>query len=135
MPKKIVYNPKTLAAPVGPFARAVRIGDILYVSGTSALTHVGGPIWERPLPSDFASQARLTFENIKKVVEDAGAVMSDIFKITIFLRDRDNFDKLSEIRKQYLPDAAYISTGFITELIRHDMLIEVEAQAYLGPKD
>ena len=132
MTAKIVYNPKTLAEPVGPFARAVRIGDLLYISGTSALTHVPGPIWKRLLPPDFESQARLTFENIKKVVEDAGAAMADIFKITIFLRDRENFDQLSQIRKEYLPDAAYISTGLITELIRQDMLIEVEAQAYLG---
>ena len=131
MAAKTVYNPKTLAEPVGPFARAVRIGNILYVSGTSALTHVGGPIWKRELPTDFESQARLTFDNIKKVLEDAGGTMADIFKITIFLRDRENFDQLSQIRKEYLPDAAYISTGFITELIRHDMLIEVEAQAYL----
>jgi len=132
MSGKTVYNPKTLAEPVGPFARAVRIGDMLYISGTSALTHVGGPIWTRSLPPDFDSQARLTFENIKKVVEDAGAKMADIFKITIFLRDRENFDQLSKIRKEYLPEAAYVSTGFITNLIRDDMLIEVEAQAYLG---
>lgn len=135
MPTKIVYNPKTLSEPVGPFARAVKVGDILYISGTSALSHVSGPIWKRDLPTDFEIQARLTFENIKKVVEDAGAKMSDIFKISLFLRDRENFDQLSKIRKEYLPDAAYASTGFITELIRHDMLIEVEAQAYLGPKD
>lgn len=61
-----------------------------------------------------------------------GAAMADVFKITIFLRDRENFDKLSQIRREYLPGAAYISTGFITELIRQGMLIEVEAQAYLG---
>jgi 2-iminobutanoate/2-iminopropanoate deaminase len=129
---KTVYNPASLPKPVGPFARAVRIGDILYISGTSALTHVPGPIWERELPSDFESQARLTFENLRKVVEDAGAKMSDIFKTTALLKDRKYYDQLGKIRAEYLPGAAHVSTGFITELIRADMLIEMEAEAYLG---
>lgn len=129
---KTVYNPATLAQPVGPFARAIRIGDILYVSGTSALTHIPGPIWERELPADFDTQARLTFENIKKALEGAGAKMSDIFKTTAFLKDRKYYDQLGRIRAEYLPGAAHVSTGFITELIREDMLIEIEVQAYLG---
>lgn len=131
MPKTI-YNPSTLAKPVGPFARAIRIGDILYISGTSALTHIPGPIWEREIPADFDTQARFTFENIRKVLEDAGAKMSDIFKTTAFLKDRKYYDQLGRIREEYLPGAAHVSTGFITELLREDMLIEIEAQAYLG---
>ena len=129
---KIFYNPQSLAKAVGPFARAVRVGDILYISGTSALTHVPGPIWERSLPPDFESQARLTFENIRKVVEDAGGAMSSIFKTTAFLKRRTDYDLLNKIRAEYLPGAAHVSTGFITELIRDDMLIEIEAEAYLG---
>ena len=39
-------------------------------------------------------------------------------------KDRKYFDELSIIRKEYLPSGAYVSTGFITELIREDMLIE-----------
>lgn len=129
---KILYNPKSFPEPVGPFARAIRIGDVLYISGTSALTHVPGPIWQRDLPADFETQARLTFENIRKVVEDAGGKMADIFKTTAFLKDRKYYDQLAKIRKEYLPGSAHVSTGIITELIREDMLIEIEAEAYLG---
>ncbi|TAK86957.1 MAG: RidA family protein [Betaproteobacteria bacterium] len=131
MPKTL-YNPKGLSEPVGPFARAVRIGDVLYISGTSALSHIPGPIWQRHLPADFETQARLTFENIRKVVEAANGSMADIFKTTAFLKDRKHYDRLADIRKEYLPGSAHVSTGLITELIREDMLIEIEAQAYLG---
>ena len=132
MAGKQVFNPKTLAEPVGPFSRAVRIGDILYVSGTSALTHLTGPIWKRPLAQDFATQAAQTYENIQKVLEDAGSSMNDVFKTTVLLKDAKYYDELAGIRKKYLPHNAYISTAFITDLIRDDMLIEIEVEAYLG---
>lgn len=131
MKSKQLYNPKTLGEPVGPFSRAVKIGDILYVSGTSAITHQSGPIWTRPLAPDFETQARQTFENIRRVLEDAGGSLNDIFKITMLLKDRKYFDQISKLRAEYLPERAYSSTGFITELMREDMLIEIGAEAYL----
>ena len=59
MAGKTIYNPDTLGEPVGPFSRAVRIGDILYIAGTSAITHQTGPIWDRPLTDNFEEQAQL----------------------------------------------------------------------------
>ncbi len=132
MATKQTYNPDTLGEPVGPFSRAVRIGDTLYIAGTSAITHQTGPIWDRPLAPDFETQARQTFENIKRVMEDAGGTLADIYKTTMLLKDRKYFDQISQIRTEYFPDKAYASTGFITDLIRDDMLIEIDAEAYLG---
>lgn len=127
-----VYNPKSLPKAVGPFARAIRIGDFLYISGTSALTHIPGPIWERELSPDFETQARLTFQNIQKVVEDAGGTMANIFKTTAYLKDRKNYDTLNKVRAEFLPGGRHVSSGFITSLIREEMQIEIEAQAYFG---
>ena len=132
MATKQTYNPDTLGEPVGPFSRAVRIGDTLFVAGTSGITHQTGPIWDRPLASDFETQARQTFDNVKKVMEDAGGTMSDIYKITMLLKDRKYFEQISQIRAEYFPEKAYVSTGFITDLMRDDMLIEIDAEAYLG---
>lgn len=131
MKAKRLFNPKTLGEPVGPFTRAIQIGDILYISGTSAITHQTGPIWTRPLAKDFETQARQTFENIRHVMEDAGGTLNDIFKITMLLKDRKYFEQISKLRAEYLPERAYTSTGFITDLMRDDMLIEISAEAYL----
>ena len=132
MATKQTYNPDTLGEPVGPFSRAVRIGDILYVAGTSAITHQTGPIWDRPLADDFETQARQTFDNVQKVLVDAGGTLADIYKITMLLKDRKYFEQISKIRAEYFPEKAYVSTGFITDLMRDDMLIEIDAEAYLG---
>lgn len=132
MATRQIFNPDTLGEPVGPFSRAVRVGNTLYIAGTSAITHQSGPIWDRPLAPDFETQARQTFENIRRVLEDAGGTLADIYKITMLLKDRKHFDEIGRIRAEYFPDKAYVSTGFITELVREDMLIEIDAEAHLG---
>ncbi|MBM3510971.1 MAG: RidA family protein [Alphaproteobacteria bacterium] len=128
---KDVINPPSLGPAVGPFSRAVRIGDMLYVAGTSALSHLSGPLNERYLPPSIEEQTRLTYDNIKKVVEAAGGTMADIFKTTVLIKHDKDYATINKIRGAYFPNAGLISTAFICDLIRPDMLIEVEAQAYL----
>lgn len=130
--KRQVYNPTTLAQPVGHFDRAVRIGDILYISGTSALTNVTGPLLDRKVPKSVEEQTRLTFENIKKVLEAAGGSLSDIFKLTVFLVRAEDFEVVDRVTKEYLPERGFINSAFRTDLVSPDLLVEIEATAVLG---
>ncbi|MBM3347693.1 MAG: RidA family protein [Betaproteobacteria bacterium] len=129
--RRLVFNPKTLAEPVGHFDRAVRIGNILYISGTSALTHVSGSFQDRKLAPTIEEQTRLTFDNIRKVMDAAGGKMSDIFKLTVFLVRPEDFNVVDAITKEYLPDRGFINSAFRTDLLNPDMLIEIEATALL----
>lgn len=129
--RREAINPTTLAQPVGHFDRAVRIDNILYISGTSALTHVSGGLRERKLPPSIEDQTRLTFENIKKVMDAAGGKMSDIFKLTVFLVRAEDFDVVDVITREYLPARGFINSAFRTDLLNPDMLIEIEATALL----
>ena len=124
-------NPETLAPPVGHFDRAVRMGNMLWVSGTSALTHVKGHVQDRKLSPSIEEQTRLTFENIKKVLEAAGGSLSDIFKLQVYIVRREDWDAIDRVTKEYLPDKGFINSAFVTELLNPDMLIEIEATAWL----
>ena len=81
--KKTVYNPETLATPVGHFERAVRLGDWLFVSGTSALTNVSGPIAERRLVEGIEAQTHETLDNIEKVLHAAGGSLADVYELRV----------------------------------------------------
>ena len=129
--KKQAINPETLAPPVGHFDRAVRMGNTLWISGTSALTHVKGKLEDRKLPPSIEEQTRLTYENIKKVLDAAGGRMSDIFKLTVFLARREDWDAFDRVTKEYLPERGFINSGIQTDLLNPDMLIEIEATAWL----
>ena len=129
--QKIPINPDTLATPVGHFDRAVRMDNMLWISGTSALTHVVGDVQDRNLPPSVEEQTRLTFENIKKVLDAAGGKMSDIFKLQVYIVRREDFHAIDQVTKEYLPDKGFINSAFVTELLNPDMLIEIEATAWL----
>ena len=128
--KKTVFNPKTLAAPVGHFDRAVKIGPWLFISGTSALTHKTGRIEERKLSPTIEEQTRETLTNIQRVCEDAGYALEDIYEIRIFITKREFFGKVDAIVKEVLPKRAFVCHAYQAELMNRDMLIEIEANAY-----
>jgi enamine deaminase RidA (YjgF/YER057c/UK114 family) len=128
--KKSVFNPKTLAAPVGHFDRAVRIGPWLFISGTSALTHKTGRIEERKLSPTIEEQTRETLTNIQRVCEDAGYALEDIYELRIFITKREFFGKVEAIVMEVLPKRGFVCHAYQAELMNRDMLIEIEANAY-----
>ena len=128
--KKTAFNPKTLAAPVGHFDRAVKLGPWLFISGTSALTHKSGPIEERKLSPTIEEQTRETLTNIRRVCEDAGYALEDIYEIRIFITNRAVFGPVDAIVKEMLPRRGFVCHAYQAELMNRDMLIEIEANAY-----
>lgn len=128
--KRITINPKSLAEPVGHFERAVRLGPWLFISGTSALTHLKGNIRDRKLSKGIENQTRETMINIKRVCEAAGYTLDDIYELRFFLKTRDDFPKVDAVLREFLPKRGFICHGYQGELLHPDMLIEIEASAY-----
>lgn len=128
--QKISFNPATLAAPVGHFDRAVRIGPWLFISGTSALTHKSGKIEDRKLSPTIEAQTRETLTNIKRVCDDAGYSMDDIYEIRFFITRREFFGAVDAIVQEFLPKRGFVAHAYQAELMHPDMLIEIEANAY-----
>jgi enamine deaminase RidA (YjgF/YER057c/UK114 family) len=128
--KRTVFNPKTLAAPVGHFDRAVKIGPWLFISGTSALTHKAGRIEDRKLSPTIEEQTRETLTNIQRVCEDAGYALEDIYELRIFITRREFFGSVDAIVKELLPKRGFVCHAYPAELMNRDMLIEIEANAY-----
>jgi enamine deaminase RidA (YjgF/YER057c/UK114 family) len=133
--RKTIYNPATLAPPVGHFDRAVRLGDWLFISGTSALTNVSGPMSQRRLVSGIEAQTRETLDNIEKVLKDAGGTLESIYEIRVILKSREDFPVVSRILGERMPRLGFIAHGYEGTLLHPQMEIEIEANAYLGPTE
>jgi len=127
--RKTIVEPQGMAEAVGPFSRAILIDDHLYVAGTTALSHVSGDYYDREVPSGIEEQTRLTLENIKKCVEAVGGTMDDIFKVVIMLKNPADYKKMNAVRAEYFKKEPPISTCFRAEVMRDDLLVEIEAVA------
>jgi 2-iminobutanoate/2-iminopropanoate deaminase len=132
MAKKTIIHPPNMGESAGPFSRAVRVGDHLYIAGTTALSHLAGDYYQRKLPSSIEEQTRLTLDNIRKCVEAAGGSMQDIFKVVIMLKDPTDYRRMNAVRAEFFPAEQPISTCYQANLMRDDILVEIEAVAVLA---
>ena len=120
----------SLGESVGPFCRAVIVNGIVHVSGTSALSHLSGPILSRYLPATAAEQAELTFDNIEKALAPAGCTLSDVFRMLVIVKDAAFMQAVNVARSRRISgQPRYISTAMIASLLRDDMLVEIEVSA------
>ena len=129
MAQKEIISPGDLGEPIGPFVRGIRSGNIIAISGTSALSHVKGPLDSRDLPTEFEAQARLTFKNLTISLRSAGLGWDSVVKMMVIIKRREDYAQLNAIRKELFEKIPMASTTFIAELLRNDMLIEVDVWA------
>ncbi|WP_158807047.1 RidA family protein [Beijerinckia sp. L45] len=131
MTVKTIIQPKGMAEAVGPFSRAILIGDQLHIAGTTALSHISGDYYERAIPDTIEEQTRLTLDNIRSCVEAAGGTMADIFKVVIMLKNPSEYKRMNKVRAEYFAVEPPISTCFRAEVMRDDLLVEIEATAWI----
>jgi 2-iminobutanoate/2-iminopropanoate deaminase len=83
--------------PVGPYSQAIVAGNMIFVAGQGPIDPRTGKI----VIGTFEEQAVLTFENIKAILEAAGATLADVVKVNVYLADLGDFPKLNEIYTRY----------------------------------
>lgn len=114
-------------APVGPYSPGVVAGGFLFVSGQIPLDPVSGQL----TLDTFETQARRTLENLKAVVEAAGASLDDVVKVTIFLTDLDRFEELNAIYAEYFNDAKPARATVQVAALPKGVAIEMDCVAHL----
>jgi 2-iminobutanoate/2-iminopropanoate deaminase len=114
--------------PISHFVHVVRAGRLVFVSGCVATDEHGRTVGG----GDVVAQARQVHENIKRCLAAAGATFADVCKVTVFLRDVRDREKVNTMRREYFGSSRPASTLVeISRLVRDDLLIEIEAVAVL----
>jgi len=124
--KQVVTSPK-LPTARGPYSPAIRAGNLLFVSGYGPMD----PKTDQVVTGDFATQARLALENIKTLLEEAGASLDAVVKTTVYLSDMDNFAALNEIYATYFTDDPPARTTIQAARLPLDIDVEIDCIAVL----
>lgn len=123
MAKKVITLPTQIAGV--PYSAGVQAGDFIFVSGqVGSRDDYGREI------KDFKAQTRQVLENMKRILERAGASLNDVVKTTVFLLDRNDFEAMNEVYREYFPkDPPARSTVVVKGLAVADMRVEIEGIA------
>lgn len=114
------------AEPISHYTDAVRFGDLLFVSGAAAFDSDGNVVGK----GDVVTQTRVVLQNIRDALQEVGADMGDVLKVTVFLTDIGDRAAINPVRKEFFGDAKPASTLFeVSALAVPDMLVEIEAVA------
>ena len=117
-----------MSEPVSHFTHVVTVGRLVFVSGCVASDASGKIVGG----SDVVAQARQVHENIKRCLAAAGATFADICKVTVFVTNMADREKINTVRKEYFGTSRPASTLVeVSRFVHPDCLLEIEATAVL----
>jgi enamine deaminase RidA (YjgF/YER057c/UK114 family) len=109
------------------YARAVRVGNQVWVSGTTATDGaqlVGG--------DDPAAQARFVFQKIEKALNQLGAQMSDVVRTRVFVSDIRHWEAVARVHGEVFGNIRPANTLVQAQLVGEQYLVEIEADAVIA---
>jgi len=122
------FNPQLVWKPFGAFSMGVIQGEgqIVYLKGQVALDKDGRVVGK----GDMAAQTLKTLENIENVLAAVGGVMGDIFCLTHFVTDIEQFMKTGNVRREFFGEPFPVTTTVqVVCLYDPDLLVEITAVA------
>lgn len=127
MPKEIIST-KEAPAAIGPYSQAVKVGDIVFVSGQIPLDPATGEM----VQGDVEAQTKRVMENLRAVLKAAGAGFEHVVRSTIYLTDLGDFAKVNAIYGSYFPSEPPARATVQVSALPRGSQVEIDVVAHLG---
>ena len=126
MSKQVIHTPDAPAA-IGPYSQAIRVGNVVYLSGQIGLDPA-----TMQMVDGVEAQAHQVFKNLRAVARAAGGDLDDIVKVSILLADLGDFAKVNEIQAQYFKAPYPARATYQVAALPRGARVEVEGTLVLA---
>ena len=114
---------------IAGYSRAVRVGNIIEVAGTTAVDTEGQVVGA----GDISKQTGYIFNKIRNALNDAGSKMSDVIRTRMYLTDINDWETVARVHGDIFSDIKPVSTLVeVSGLIDEELLIEIEVSAVVS---
>lgn len=119
--RKVVYTEKA-PKPIGPYSQAIIAGDFIFTAGQIPID----PKTNQVVQGDIREQTRQVFENLKAILEEAGATFDDVVKVTVYMKDLNEFSGMNEVYSEYFKNSPPARTTVEVSRLPRDVKIEID---------
>mgnify|MGYP001474536263 CR=1 FL=1 len=128
MAKREIIHSDRAPKAVGPYSQAVKAGPFVFVSGQIPLDPSTGQV----VQGDVTVQAERVLQNLQAVLEAAGASLADAVRVTVYLKDMNDFKAMNEIYARYFPSDPPARVTVEVSRLPMDVRVEMDVVAYTG---
>ncbi len=128
MSKHIVHTDKAPAA-IGPYSQAVKVktAELLFTAGQIPIDPRSGEM----AAGGIREQTRQALENLKAVVEAGGSNLDRVVKVTVFLKDMNDFKEMNDIYGEYFRENPPARSAVQVARLPKDVDVEIECVAFI----
>ena len=126
MQKECIFSPSAPPA-AGPYSHAVKANGFLFLAGQGPLARDGSG----PIRGTVEEETKVTFENVKAVLADAGSCLDDVVKVTAYLSDMVNFAQFNDVYKTYFTKNQPVRTCIQAGRLPGDIQVELDVIAVI----
>jgi 2-iminobutanoate/2-iminopropanoate deaminase len=127
MMKKQAISTTNAPGAIGPYSQAIRTGSLLFVSGQIPLDPKTGEV----VSGGISAETKKVLENLRAILQAAGASMADVVKTTIFLKDMNQFSAVNEVYASFFQEPFPARATVEVSKLPKNVNVEIEAVAQL----
>lgn len=125
MEKAVITTEKAPAA-IGPYSQAIRMGNMVFLSGQIPLHPATGEM----VKGDIKAQTRQVLENVKCILEAAGSSLNQVAKTTIFMKDLNDYAAVNAVYQEFFPNKPPARAAIQAARLPRDAGVEIETIAF-----
>ncbi len=122
--RQVIGGPLVIGGRRLTLSKAIRAGDNVYLTGQVPFRD-GQPM----TTGTIEDQTRVTLDQVREILEEAGCALSDVVKTMVWLRDRADFPGFNQVYGEYFPEDPPARSAVVSELLV-DVRVEIEVVAY-----
>lgn len=122
-----VINTNNAPAAIGPYSQAVKVDNLLFISGQLPMD----PNTMSIVPGTIKDQTVRVIENLKAILEEVGLTLNNVAKTTVFIKDMNDFADINEVYASYFTDNKPARACVEVARLPKDVGVEIEAVAVI----
>ncbi|MEG1501360.1 MAG: RidA family protein [Clostridiales bacterium] len=128
MTEKLIVNTSKAPEAIGPYVQGIKVNDLLFTSGQIPLDPQKGSL----IAGGIKEQTQQALTNLQAVLEEGGSSLENVLKVTVFIKDMNDFALVNEIYGQFFGKQPPARSCVEVARLPKDALIEVEAIALVN---